>query len=144
MRKSRLSWYKQERLIEHFVSGSMARCASDLVGVNFKTAAYYFHRLRELICLHLDQESQKVFGGEIEVNESYFGSHRKGKRGRGAAGKVPALRKWANIPMAMALSYGLRQFLAFIGVINQKRKQSLNSKAALRIVQIKRLRPTYY
>ena len=28
-------------------------------------------------------------GGEIEVDESYFGGRRKGKRGRGAAGKVP-------------------------------------------------------
>jgi len=28
-------------------------------------------------------------GGEIEVDESYFGGHRKGKRGRGGAGKVP-------------------------------------------------------
>ena len=27
--------------------------------------------------------------GEIEVDESYFGGVRKGKRGRGAAGKVP-------------------------------------------------------
>ena len=27
--------------------------------------------------------------GEIEVDESYFGGHRKGKRGRGAGGKVP-------------------------------------------------------
>jgi len=30
-----------------------------------------------------------VFSGEVEVDESYFGSKRKGKRGRGAAGKVP-------------------------------------------------------
>lgn len=29
------------------------------------------------------------FGGEVEADESYFGSVRKGKRGRGAAGKVP-------------------------------------------------------
>ena len=29
-----------------------------------------------------------VFSGEIEVSESYFGGKRKGKRGRGAAGKV--------------------------------------------------------
>ena len=27
--------------------------------------------------------------GEVEVDESYFGGARKGKRGRGAAGKVP-------------------------------------------------------
>ena len=30
-----------------------------------------------------------MLGGEIEVDESYFGGTRKGKRGRGAAGKVP-------------------------------------------------------
>ena len=29
------------------------------------------------------------FAGEVELDESYFGSKRKGKRGRGAAGKVP-------------------------------------------------------
>ena len=89
MRKSRLSWYKQERLIEHFVSGSTARCAASLVGVNFKTSVYYFRRLRELIAFHIEQEADEAFGGEIEVDESYFGGARKGNRGRGAAGKVP-------------------------------------------------------
>jgi hypothetical protein len=29
----------------------------------------------------------QLLEGEIEVDESYFGGHRKGKRGRGAAGK---------------------------------------------------------
>lgn len=29
------------------------------------------------------------FTGEMEIDESYFGGVRKGKRGRGAAGKVP-------------------------------------------------------
>ena len=89
MRKSRLQWSKQERLIEHFVAGTTARCAADLVGVNFKTSAYYYHRLRELIALHIEQEAEEVFGGEIEVDESYFGGHRKGNRGRGANGKTP-------------------------------------------------------
>ncbi len=32
MRKSRLSWAVQRRLIEHFVSGSTARTAASLVG----------------------------------------------------------------------------------------------------------------
>jgi transposase len=45
MRKSRLSVYKQDRLIEHFVSGSAARTAAALVGVNKSTAAYFYHRL---------------------------------------------------------------------------------------------------
>ena len=34
MRKSRLSQYKQDRLIEHFVAGSTARTAASLIGVN--------------------------------------------------------------------------------------------------------------
>lgn len=87
MRRSRLSSYKQSRLIEHFVAGTTARTAASLVGVNKSTAAYYFHRLRELICAAIDDETP--FHGEVEVDESYFGGKRKGKRGRGAAGKVP-------------------------------------------------------
>ena len=89
MRKSRLSQVKQDRPIEHFVACTTARCAASLIGVNRKTAAYYFHRLRDVIAYRLEQEADQVVGGEIEVDESYFGGRRKGKRGRGAAGKVP-------------------------------------------------------
>ena len=85
MRKSRLSCHKQKRLLEHFVSGSTARMAATLVDVNKSSAAYYFQRLREMIALK--QPSFKL-SGEIEVDESYFGGVRKGKRGRGAAGKM--------------------------------------------------------
>jgi len=31
----------------------------------------------------------ELLEGEVEIDESYFGGRRKGKRGRGAAGKVP-------------------------------------------------------
>lgn len=89
MRKSKLSRVIQHKLVEHFVAGSTGRCAAALVGVNAKTACSYFHRLRELIAYHTEPMSEEVFGGEIEVDESYFGGTRKGKRGRGAAGKVP-------------------------------------------------------
>ncbi len=87
MRKSRLSKYKQSRLIELFVAGATARTASSLVGVNKTTASYYFQRLRQLI--YDDSEHLELLEGEVEVDESYFGGRRKGKRGRGAAGKVP-------------------------------------------------------
>ena len=80
MRKSRLSQQKQVRLIEHFVAGTTARCAADLIGVNRNKAAYYFKRLREIITYELEQVSQEVFEGEIEVDESYFGGARKGNR----------------------------------------------------------------
>lgn len=87
MRKSRVSWEKQIRLIEYFVAGATARTAAALVGVNKSTAAYYFHRLREIIAQAI--QTEMPLAGEVEVDESYFGGRRKGKRGRGAAGKVP-------------------------------------------------------
>lgn len=37
---------------------------------------------------HLDQDAIEVLQGQIELDENYFGVVRKGKRGRGAAGKV--------------------------------------------------------
>jgi transposase len=87
MRKSRLSWEKQIRLIEYFVSGATARTAAALVGVNKSTAAYYFHRLREIIAQAVHNEMP--LAGEVEVDERYCGGRRKGKRSGGAAGKVP-------------------------------------------------------
>ncbi|WP_035722472.1 IS1595 family transposase [Francisella philomiragia] len=87
MRKSRLSSYKQDKLIELFIAGSTARTASELVSVNKTTASYYFHRLRLLI--YENSEHLEMFTGEIEVDESYFGGSRKGKRGKGASSKVP-------------------------------------------------------
>ena len=92
MRKSRLSQQKQVRLIEHFVAGTTARCAADLIGVNRNTTAYYFKRLREIIIYELEQVSQEVFEGEIEVDESYFGGARKGNRG------CVFHAKWTPIP----------------------------------------------
>ena len=71
------------------MAGATARCAGALVKVNKNTAALYFHKLRELIAHHMEQEASDVFEGEIEVDESYFGGARKGNRGRGASGKVP-------------------------------------------------------
>ncbi len=59
MRKSKLSRVKQNKLKEHFVAGTTARCAADLVGVNRKTGGYYFHRLRVIISQHLEAEANE-------------------------------------------------------------------------------------
>ena len=68
-----------------FVAGATARATAELVGVNRNTAASYFMRLRRLVASKLPSYD---LSGEVEVDESYFGGVRKGKRGRGAAGKV--------------------------------------------------------
>jgi|Transcript_26755 transposase len=84
-RKSRLTPRQQSRLIEHFVAGTTARASSELIGVQANTAIRFFMRLRQLIASKLPSYE---LSGEVEADESYFGGKRKGKRGRGSAGKV--------------------------------------------------------
>ena len=84
-RKSRLSPRQQSKLIEHFVTGATARAAAEVTGVNVKTATQFFMRLRHLIA---SKQPSYELSGEVEADESYFGGVRKGKRGRGAGGKV--------------------------------------------------------
>ena len=88
-RKSGLPASIQRELIKHFVAGASARSAAELCGVNRNTAILYFHKLRELMAEKLVADAPDLMAGEIEVDESYFGGVRKGKRGRGAAGKIP-------------------------------------------------------
>jgi transposase len=87
-RRSRLRRGVQEELIKYFCAGVTARSAAQIAGVNRNTAILFYHKLREVIFAELEAEAPELMRGEIEVDESYFGGHRKGKRGRGAAGKV--------------------------------------------------------
>ena len=79
---------QRQRLLEFFVLEVTARSAADLMGIQANTAALFYHKIRDVIAAHLDMQAEEVFAGEIELDESYFGGVRKGKRGRGAAGKV--------------------------------------------------------
>ena len=65
--------------------GSTARATAEVVGVQANTAIRFFMHLRQLIAGKLPSYG---LCGEVEADESYFGGVRKGKRGRGAAGKV--------------------------------------------------------
>ena len=84
-RRSKLTTRQQSELIRFFVAGATARAAGEIVGVHRNTATSYFMRLRRLIATHLPSYR---LSGEVEADESYFGGVRKGKRGRGAAGKI--------------------------------------------------------
>jgi len=63
------------------------RAAKDL-GLNRKRLQKYYQLLREKIAEE-DNKDALSLSGEVEVDESYFGGHQKGKRGRGAGGKIP-------------------------------------------------------
>ena len=83
----KLTSYQQFELLKYFVAGTPARTAADLVGIHRNSAIRFFHKLRRAIATK-QQNRAAQFCGKIEVDESYFGGTRKGKRGRGAAGKV--------------------------------------------------------
>ena len=61
------------------------RLAQDL-RVDVKVVSRVYQRLREGL-FHLTELEAGRLKGEIELDEAYFGGRRKGKRGRGAAGK---------------------------------------------------------
>ena len=66
-RKSRLTGRQWNRLVEHFVAGTTARAAAELVGVNRNTAVSFYNRLRMIIAAELTKASP--VSGEIEVDE---------------------------------------------------------------------------
>ena len=88
-RRSKLSLSIQIELIKYFCAGVTARSAAELSGVNRNTAILFFHKLRETIYDKIVSEETPMMSGEVELDESYFGGRRKGRRGRGAGGKVP-------------------------------------------------------
>ena len=88
LRRCKLSKKLQLKLLESFVLEATARSVADLHGIQANTAALFYRKIREIIAARLEAESAP-FAGEVEVDESYFGGRRKGKRGRGSAGKVP-------------------------------------------------------
>jgi transposase len=81
--RSKLSDEQSRRLTEHFVAGTPARTAAELVGVNRNTARLFYHKMRQLIAQRLAQDSP--FEGKVEVDESTV----EQRSTRRAAGKLP-------------------------------------------------------
>ncbi len=84
----KLSKKIQLRLLEYFVLEVTARSAANMLDIQPNSAALFYRKIREVIAWHLNMEAEEMLGGEIELDESYFGGNRKGKRGRGAADKI--------------------------------------------------------
>ena len=63
--------------------------AAEFGNLNRVTVNNIYTKIRQRIAILCEQESPFV-NDEIELNESYFGARRvRGKRGRGATGKIP-------------------------------------------------------
>jgi len=88
LKRCKLSRKVQLKLLEFFVLEVTARSAADVLDLQVNTVALFYRKVRELI-VEQATTNEELLGGEVEVDESYFGGVRKGKRGRGALGKVP-------------------------------------------------------
>ena len=53
-----------------------------------ESTVLFYRKIRMVVSHHLALAADEVFEGSVELDESYFGGRRKGRRGRGAAGKV--------------------------------------------------------
>ena len=78
----------QKELLRFFVLEVTARSAADILGIHPNSAALLYPKIRTVINYHLALVADEVFEGPVELDESYFGGRRKGRCGRGAAGKV--------------------------------------------------------
>ena len=84
-----LSDYKIKKIMRFFCEDITASKTATLLELNRNTINRYFALFRRTIALSALDESS-LFSGEIECDEAYFGAKRgRGKRGRGAAGKIP-------------------------------------------------------
>ena len=80
---------KIKQILKYFCLELTAVQTAKMSGLNRNTIDRYYQIFREKITEHQDNNLQKL-SGEIEIDESYFGSARRGdKRGRSTERKVP-------------------------------------------------------
>lgn len=86
--RCKLSKKNQVKLPEFFTAQVTTRTAADLLQIQPSTAALFYHKIRLVIDYYLSKKAGELSDGEVELEQSYFGSVRKDKRGRSAGGNV--------------------------------------------------------
>ena len=86
--RSRISEKKFREILKYFAQDIEATKIANLTGISRISVNKILKNIRILMASECEKISK--FSGEIEIDESYFGSRRvRGKRGRGAANKTP-------------------------------------------------------
>ena len=85
--RSKISEAKFRQILNMFCIDLDAMQIAQLTGLNRNTINRYLRGIRERIA-EFCEETSPINNGHVEVDESYFGGRRSGKRGRGADGKV--------------------------------------------------------
>ena len=91
LKGARISERKFREVLRYFAHDLPVLTAAKLCGLNYRTVHRLCELLRQRVVAQAVQESPPL-GGEVEIDESYFGPRRvRGKRGRGAGGKIPVI-----------------------------------------------------
>ncbi len=91
MKYSKLSTFKVKKILSCFADELTAVQASKQLGLNRHTCDRYYQIFREQIAAYQEEQRTK-FSGQIEIDESYFGSRHHGdKRGRSTERKIPVI-----------------------------------------------------
>jgi transposase-like protein len=80
------TWFRAIYHITQSKGGISSLELTRRLGVSQYTAWKISHKLMQVM---LERETTKPLAGRVEMDDAYIGGKRKGKRGRGAAGKVP-------------------------------------------------------
>lgn len=81
-----VSWFFAIFLMSTSRNGVAAKELERQLGVTYKTAWRMAHEIRKLMA-----DGPVKFKGEVEIDETYVGGKRPGKRGRGAEGKTAVI-----------------------------------------------------
>jgi transposase len=101
MKYSKLSHYTIKKILKNFCLELTAVQTAKILRVNRHTVDRYYQLSRERIAEY-EEKNLKQLSGNIEVDESYFGSRHVGdKRGHGTKWRIPVIwyseKKWSCV-----------------------------------------------
>ena len=114
--RSKISEAKFRQILRYFTEDFDSTQTSKLTGISRRTISDIYQKLR-LRIFQLTENEEKL-SGEIEADESYFGAKRiRGKRGRGARGKVPVfglLKRYGKVYTVIVKNCERKQLMPII------------------------------
>lgn len=117
-----------KEILKHFCLELTAVQTAQLLGLNRRTIDRYYRIFREEIAHYQEDNLQKV-SGEIEIDESYFGSRNRGdKRGRSTEKKIPVvgiLKRNGQVYTQIIPDASRRSLMPIIAKLVQKSKSNV-------------------
>ena len=96
IKRVKLSKKTQLRQLEFLVLEIMTRSFANILDLQANTAAFFYRKARELTAERTAAD-EKLLGGEVEADSSYFGGVRKGKWSAPTRGSDLNVNEWLAV-----------------------------------------------